>query len=180
MFGVCLVFVWCYYTKFPARPHSKPSPILLSSTFICQTERAQRAEEETRQEGETRQGQEERQKKERRANQASTRCPASRGPRGQRRTTVHNEPGRKCGAIPSGERLECSTAKQFCTVHWTPRKYVFDVTSIGQRSSPWTCNSVKAEIKFHLECKLHFPNPQLMLRQMHLTNLSESMEAKFG
>ena len=23
----------------------------------------------------------------------------------------------------------------------TPRKYVFDVTSIGQRSSPWTCSS---------------------------------------
>ena len=25
----------------------------------------------------------------------------------------------------------------------TPRKYVFDVTSIGQRSSPWTCNPVR-------------------------------------
>ena len=39
----------------------------------------------------------------------------------------------------------------------TPRKYAFDVTSVGQRSSPWTWNSVKVEIKFHLECKLHFP-----------------------
>ena len=47
----------------------------------------------------------------------------------------------------------------------TPRKYEVDVTSIGQRSSPWTCNSVKVEIKFHLECKLHFPSAQLMLRK---------------
>ena len=30
----------------------------------------------------------------------------------------------------------------------TPRKYVFDVTSVGQRSSPWTCNSVKVEMNF--------------------------------
>ena len=34
------------------------------------------------------------------------------------------------------------------------RKYVFDVTSVGQRSSPWTCNSRTIEIRFHLECKL--------------------------
>ena len=44
----------------------------------------------------------------------------------------------------------------------TPRKYVFDVTSVGQRSSPWTCNSVKVDIKFHLECKLHFPSAQFV------------------
>ena len=61
----------------------------------------------------------------------------------------------------------------------TPRKYVFDVTSIGQRSSLSTCNSVKVEMKFHLECKLHFPSAQLMLRQMHSTNVSESIEAKY-
>ena len=30
---------------------------------------------------------------------------------------------------------------------------------------------VKVEIKFHLECKLHFPSAQLMLRQMHLRNV---------
>ena len=59
------------------------------------------------------------------------------------------------------------------------RKYVFDVTSVGQRSSPWTCNSVKVEIKFHLECKLHFPSAQLMIRQMHLTIVFESIEAKY-
>ena len=39
--------------------------------------------------------------------------------------------------------------------------------------------SVKVEIKFHLECKLHFPGAELRLRQMHLTNLSESIEAKY-
>ena len=48
---------------------------------------------------------------------------------------------------------------------WTPRKYyVFDVTSFGQRWLPWTCNSVKIEIKFHLECKLYIPCAQLVLR----------------
>ena len=62
---------------------------------------------------------------------------------------------------------------------WTPRKYVHDVTSVGQRSSPWTCNSVEVETKFHLECKLHFPSAQLMLRQMHLTKVFESVEAKY-
>ena len=61
----------------------------------------------------------------------------------------------------------------------TPLRYVFDVTFIGQRSSPGTCYSVKVEMKFHLECKLYFPGAQLMLRQMHLTNVSESIEAKY-
>ena len=62
----------------------------------------------------------------------------------------------------------------------TPRKYLLDITSVGQHSSPWTCNSVKAEIKFHLECKLHFPSAQLMLQKMHLiTRVFESIEAKY-
>ena len=43
------------------------------------------------------------------------------------------------------------------------RKYVFDVTSIGQRSSPWSYNSVEVEMKFHLECKLRFPSAQRLL-----------------
>ena len=110
----------------------------------------------------------------------------------------------------------------------TPRKYAFDVTSIGQRRYAFDASlplasgdthltslplvsgdmhltslplvsgdthltslplvnvrcrrrlirSVEAEIKFHLKCKLHFPCAQLMLRQMHLTNVSESIEAK--
>ena len=65
-----------------------------------------------------------------------------------------------------------------CTFHDTA-EYVFDVTSVGQCSSPWTCNSVKVEIKFHLECKLHFPSVQLILRQIHLTKVFESIEAKY-
>ena len=44
----------------------------------------------------------------------------------------------------------------------TSRKYIFDVTSVGQRSSPWTCNPVKVEVKFHLECKLRSSCAQLM------------------
>ena len=55
----------------------------------------------------------------------------------------------------------------------------FDVTSIVQRSSPWPCNSVEVEMKFHLECKFHFSCAQLMLRQMHFANVSESIEAKY-
>ena len=57
------------------------------------------------------------------------------------------------------------------------RKYVFDVTSIGQRSSPWTCKLSESGDKFHLECKLHFRS--VMLRQIHLTNVSECIEAKY-
>ena len=62
---------------------------------------------------------------------------------------------------------------------WTPRKYVFDITSISQCSSPWTCKLNEIRDTFHLECKLHFPSAQLMLWQMHLANASESIEAKF-
>ena len=36
------------------------------------------------------------------------------------------------------------------------------------------CYSVKVEIKFHLEYKLHFPCAQLMLRQVELTYLEVS------
>ena len=61
------------------------------------------------------------------------------------------------------------TSRRTC-VGSTPRKYVFDVTSIVQCSSPWTCSSTKVEMKFPL--KLHFPSVQPMLRQMHLTNVS--------
>ena len=37
----------------------------------------------------------------------------------------------------------------------------------------------KVEIKFHLECKLHFPSAQLMFRQMHSTNVYENIEPKY-
>ena len=61
----------------------------------------------------------------------------------------------------------------------TPRKYVFDVTSVGQRSSPWTCELSESRDKFHLECKLHFPSAQLILRQIHSTTVPASIEAKY-
>ena len=35
----------------------------------------------------------------------------------------------------------------------TTLAYLFDVTSIGQRLLPWTRNSVKVKIRFHLKCK---------------------------
>ena len=76
-------------------------------------------------------------------------------------------------------RVKCFPASSRKPHDQTPRKYVFDVTSVGQRSSPWTCNSMKVEIKFHLERKLHFPSAQLMLRLMHLTKVFESIEAKY-
>ena len=38
----------------------------------------------------------------------------------------------------------------------SPWKYVFDVTSIGQHSSPWTHKLSERRDTFHLECKLHF------------------------
>ena len=50
------------------------------------------------------------------------------------------------------------------------RKCVFDITSVGQRFSPRAFNSVKAEVKFHLECKLRFSCVQALLWQMHWSN----------
>ena len=40
-------------------------------------------------------------------------------------------------------------------------------------------NLVKVEIKFHLECKLCFPCEQFLLRKIHGTNLSVSVEATY-
>ena len=40
-------------------------------------------------------------------------------------------------------------------------------------------NSVKDKMKFHHECELCFPSAEFMLRQMHRTNLSETIEAKY-
>ena len=39
--------------------------------------------------------------------------------------------------------------------------------------------TAKVEINVLLECKLHCPSAQLMLRRLHSTNLSESIEAKY-
>ena len=41
----------------------------------------------------------------------------------------------------------------------------------GQRSSRWTCNSVKVEINFTSSAKLHFPSAQLILQQTHLASV---------
>ena len=54
-----------------------------------------------------------------------------------------------------------------------------EITYLTSLPWSWTCDSVKVEIKLHVECKLHFPCAQLMLRQMHSTNLSESIDAKY-
>ena len=61
----------------------------------------------------------------------------------------------------------------WCPAHSFPtlQKYVFDLTSIGQRSLPWPSNSVEVEMKFHIKSMHHFPSAQLMLQQMHLTNV---------
>ena len=60
-------------------------------------------------------------------------------------------------------------------VNMTPRKYVFDVTSVGQRSSPWPAMQL-GEIS-SVKCKFCFL-VGLMLRQMHWPYLSVSVEAK--
>ena len=39
-----------------------------------------------------------------------------------------------------------------------------------------SCVTQWNSVKFHLECKLHFPCAHLMLQQIHLTNVSESTE----
>ena len=60
----------------------------------------------------------------------------------------------------------------------TPRKYVIDVTSIGQRSSAWPCTLSESRDIFHLECKLHFPVHDLCCDKC-ITNVSESIGAKY-
>ena len=59
-----------------------------------------------------------------------------------------------------------------------PRKYVLTSLPLVSVRRHGRANSVNVEIKFHLEFKLRFPSAQLMLRQMHLTNVSESIKAK--
>ena len=49
-----------------------------------------------------------------------------------------------------------------------PAKYIFDVTSIGQRSSPGPSrNSGKVEINLHLGFKLRSSPMHIMLWKMH-------------
>ena len=60
-----------------------------------------------------------------------------------------------------------------------PRRYIFDVTSLGQRSSPWLYKSVKVKMKLYRKHKLRFSCAQFGLRQMYPTSFSVSIEAKF-
>ena len=55
-------------------------------------------------------------------------------------------------------------------------KVWIDVTSDGQRSSPWPC---KLEITFRIDHKLHFLGAQFRLGRTHWTNLSVTIEAKY-
>ena len=41
------------------------------------------------------------------------------------------------------------------------------------------CNSVKVKLKFHLDCKLHFPRARLTVATNALKNVSGSIEAKY-
>ena len=49
---------------------------------------------------------------------------------------------------PSQSLLYASRSPLQTKQRMSRRKYVFDVTSVGQRSSPWSVNSVKVEISF--------------------------------
>ena len=62
---------------------------------------------------------------------------------------------------------------------WHRGTNVLTSLPVGQRSSPLPRNSVKVEIKFHLECKLCFSSAQSMLRKIDRNNLSVNIEAKY-
>ena len=67
----------------------------------------------------------------------------------------------------------------FKCIRETPRNtYLTSLLLVSVRR-PWTNNSGKFKVTFHFKCKLHFPGAQLMLRQIHLTDPSESIEATF-
>ena len=60
----------------------------------------------------------------------------------------------------------------------TPWKYVFEVTSVGQRSSPWPCKLNERQDEISTRMQAPFSCAQFILRQMHWTNVSVSIEAK--
>ena len=74
---------------------------------------------------------------------------------------------------------ECPLVARGIPARYPPRLVqlgnVFDVTSVGQRSSSWP---LKVEVIFHLEGKLPFVSAKFTMQQMHWTNLSASIEAK--
>ena len=62
----------------------------------------------------------------------------------------------------------------------TPRKYVSDATSICQRSSSWTGNSVNVEMNIISSLSSIFPVNSLFCKKKNaLTTVSESIEAKY-
>ena len=90
------------------------------------------------------------------------------------------------GGRPSGPgstvdgKQSASKVSRASHLHWitgqeaTARKYVFDATSVGQRSSPWPCKlSERDNVKFCLECKFRFLCAQFIMRQMHWTVCSD-------
>ena len=92
-------------------------------------------------------------------------------------TTTTWSCSRKNGTSSGGGSARPSSGRR---KRWSPPPaHDTDVTSAGQRSSPWPCNSVKVEITFHVECNLRFLSAEVMLHQMHRTDLSASIEAKY-
>ena len=52
-------------------------------------------------------------------------------------------------------------------------------SAVGQRSSPWPCKLGQSRDKISCQVQAPFPCAQLVLRQMHWTWLSGSMDAKY-
>ena len=73
----------------------------------------------------------------------------------------------------------CTEYQVRASLGQTPRKYVFDVTSVGQRSSPWQCNSVKVEVKFHLESEICFVCAQVILLRLMQTTVEQGIGGVF-
>ena len=61
----------------------------------------------------------------------------------------------RCAVIHSGWKKILHSQVDGC---WVGGIRIWRHFRIGQCSSPWPCNSVKLEMKFHLECKLNFPS----------------------
>ena len=78
--------------------------------------------------------------------------------------------------MSAAETEMCTVQK--CNVRHRGNTYLTSLPLVSVRRHG-RVNSVKVEIKFHLECKFHFPSAQLMLRRMHLTKVFESIEATY-
>ena len=83
-----------------------------------------------------------------------------------------------CWRVCPATRLRLQVCWWVPVGYTTPNMYLTSLP-FGQRSSPWSCNSVKVVLTFHLECKICFSCAQFMSRQMHWTNLPASIKAKY-